>query len=55
MTKQTLADILRKISDALEIEEIVERLELDSEELCDILADKIADNLEAFEDIYEEY
>jgi hypothetical protein len=47
-------DIMTLIADHLDPEEIIDRLEITSEELCELLEDRILANLEQFEDIYSE-
>jgi len=42
------------ISDHLDPEEVVERLGLTSEQICELLEDMILDSLDQFEDVYNE-
>jgi AraC-like DNA-binding protein len=49
---QNFTDILEHISEALDPEDIVDRLGISSKELCDKLADEIEAKIEAFEDVY---
>ena len=50
---KNIGDILDQIRDRIDPEELVDRLGLTTEELCDILVDQIAEKLEKFEDIYD--
>lgn len=49
-----VSDIVEKIKDRLDPEELIDRLGLTTEELCDILIDYIEEKLTRFSDIYEE-
>ena len=51
---KNIGDILIQIKDRLDPDELVDRLGLTTEELCDVLVDYISDNLDKFEDIYNE-
>jgi hypothetical protein len=46
------ADILEVIAEALSPDDIIDRLGISSEDLCDRLADDIANKLGEFEDVY---
>jgi len=46
-------DILRHISDSLDPEQILDRLQIDSERLTEIFAKEIMDSLEEFDDVYD--
>ena len=46
------SDILETIAEALSPDEIIDRLGISSENLCDRLADDIANKLGEFEDVY---
>jgi AraC-like DNA-binding protein len=47
-------DILQHIADALDVEDIIDRLGLSSEEVCKHFHREIMNNLEAFDDVYSE-
>ena len=49
-----VVDILQRISDALNSEEILSRLDMSSEELVELIRPTILDNLSQFLDIYDE-
>jgi len=49
-----LADVLVQIRERVDPEELIDRLGLSTEELCDILVDHIGEKLYKFEDIYDE-
>ena len=49
-----VVDILQRISDALDSEEILSRLDMSSEELVELIRPTILDNLPQFLDIYDE-
>jgi len=46
-------DILRHISDSLDPEQILDRLQIDSERLTEVFAKEIMDSLEEFDDVYD--
>ena len=47
-------DLLIKIKDSMDPEELIDRLGLSTDELCDILIDYIEERLDKFEDVIEE-
>ncbi len=47
-------DILQRISDTLDPEEVLSRLDMSSEELVELIRPTILDNLPQFLDIYDE-
>lgn len=49
---RNFADILQSIAEALSPDEVVDRLGISSEDLCNQLADEIEAKLDEFEDIY---
>jgi len=49
---QTIQQILRNISDTLDPDQILSRLDMSSEELIELIQPTIVDNLVQFRDIY---
>lgn len=47
------ADILEKIAESVDPDDIIDRLQLTSEQLTQMLSDVIMDNLEVFDDVIE--
>ena len=47
-------DVLQKIATSLDPDEIIDRLGMTSEALCELIGDKILDNLSEFDDVIEE-
>lgn len=50
---QYFVDVLNKIASSIDPDELVDRLNLSTEDLCELLADQIAENLNKFDDILE--